>query len=160
MEPYVPDAVRTDPLPMVRAAGGRVLEGQTIEQLGRQLFEEYGVSAAQSAATIHEFNEAWHRGDPGLLSIGRRHGLHACEVPPFYAVPVRPGITFTEGGVRADRDCQALDDLGRPVPGLYVAGADVGAVSIEGYVGGLAPSLMTGLRAGINAARNAHQAAS
>ena len=160
MEPYVPDAVRTDPLPMVRAAGGRVLEGQTIEQLGRQLFEEYGVSAAQSAATIHEFNEAWHRGDPGLLSIGRRHGLHACEVPPFYAVPVRPGITFTEGGVRADRDCRALDDLGRPVPGLYVAGADVGAVSIEGYVGGLAPSLMTGLRAGINAARNAHQAAS
>ena len=160
MEPYVPDAVRTDPLPMVRAAGGRVLEGQTIEQLGRQLFEEYGVSAAQSAATIHEFNEAWHRDDPGLLSIGRRHGLHACEVPPFYAVPVRPGITFTEGGVRADRDCRALDDLGRPVPGLYVAGADVGAVSIEGYVGGLAPSLMTGLRAGINAARNAHQAAS
>jgi succinate dehydrogenase/fumarate reductase flavoprotein subunit len=158
MEPYVPDAVRTDPLPVVRAAGGRVLEGETIELLARRLSEEYGVPAAQTEATIGEFNEAWRRDDPGMLSVGRRQGLHACEVPPFYAVPVRPGITFTEGGVRADRECRALDDIGRPVPGLYVAGVDVGAVSIEGYVGGLAPSLMTGLRAGINAARNAHPA--
>jgi len=159
MEPYVPDAVRTDPLPVVRAAGGRVLEGQTIEQLSRQLFEEYGVPAARATATIHEFNEAWRRNDPSILSVGRRHGLHACEAPPFYAVPVRPGITFTEGGVRADRECRALDDIGRPIPGLYIAGADVGAVSIEGYIGGLAPSLMTGLRAGINAARNANKTA-
>jgi succinate dehydrogenase/fumarate reductase flavoprotein subunit len=158
MEPYVPDAVRTDPLPVVRAAGGRVLEGETIELLARRLSEEYGVPAAQTQATIGEFNEAWRRDDPGMLSVGRRQGLHACEAPPFYAVPVRPGITFTEGGVRADRECRALDDIGRPVPGLYVAGVDVGAVSIEGYVGGLAPSLMTGLRAGINAARNAHPA--
>ena len=159
MEPYVPDAVRTDPLPGVRAAGGRVLESQTIEQLSRRLFEEYGVPAAQAAATIHEFNEASRRHDPGILSVGRRHGLHACEVPPFYAVPVRPGITFTEGGVRADRECRALDDIGRPIAGLYIAGADVGAVSIEGYIGGLAPGLMTGLRAGINAARNASKTA-
>src|SRR5258708_24488349 len=137
MEPYVPDAVRTDPLPAVRAAGGRVLEGQTIEQLCRQLFEEYGVSATQAAATVHEFNQAWQRDDPGLLSIGRRHGLHACAMPPFYAVPVRPAVTFTEGGVRADRECRALDDTGRPVPGLYVAGVDGGAVSIEGDVGGI-----------------------
>jgi len=77
---------------------------------------------------------------------------------------VREGFTQREldpasYGVRADRDCQALDDIGRPIPGLYVAGADVGAVSIEGYVGGLAPSLMTGLRAGINAARNADKTA-
>jgi hypothetical protein len=51
-------------------------------------------------------------------------------------------------------DLQAVDGVGRPVPGLFVAGADVGAISIEGYVGGLATSLMTGLRAGINAARS------
>jgi succinate dehydrogenase/fumarate reductase flavoprotein subunit len=135
-----------------------VLEGETIEQLARRLFEEYGVPAGATATTIHEFHEAWRRDDPSMLSVGRRQGLHACAVPPFYAVPVRPGITFTEGGVRADRECRALDDIGRPIPGLYVAGVDVGAVSIEGYVGGLAPSLMTGLRAGINAARNAHPA--
>ena len=158
MEPYVPDAVRTDPVPVVRAAGGRVLEGETIEQLARRLFEEYGVPVGATATTIHEFHEAWRRDDPSRLSVVRRQGLHPCAVPPFYAVPVRPGITFTEGGVRADRECRALDDIGRPVPGLYVAGVDVGAVSIEGYVGGLAPSLMTGLRAGINAARNAHPA--
>lgn len=159
MEPYVPDAVRSDPLPGVRAAGGRVLEAQTLEQLCRQLYEEYGVPAARAAATIHEFNEGARRNDPGLLSVPRGRDLHVCDAPPFYAVPVRPGITFSEGGVRADRDCQALDDMGQPVPGLFVAGVDVGAVSIEGYVGGLAAGLMTGLRAGINAARHAEHVA-
>jgi succinate dehydrogenase/fumarate reductase flavoprotein subunit len=159
MEPYVPDAVHTDPLPGVRAAGGHVFEGESIEHLCRQLFDEYGVPAAQAAATIREFNDSWHSKDPSRLSVARREGLHACEQGPFYAVPVRPGITFTEGGVRANRDCQALDDMGRPISGLYVAGVDVGAVSIEGYVGGLAAGLMTGLRAGVNAARFADQAA-
>jgi hypothetical protein len=159
MEPYVPDAVHTDPLPGVRAAGGHVFEAVSIEDLSRQLFDEYGVPAVQAAATIREFNDSWHSNDPSRLSVPRREGLHACEQAPFYAVPVRPGITFTEGGVRADPDCQALDDIGLPIPGLYVAGVDVGAVSIEGYVGGLAAGLMTGLRAGVNAARYADQAA-
>jgi len=157
MDPYVPDAVRVDPLPAVRAVGGVVLEAGSVEELAQLLSDHYGVPSAQAAATIHEFDEAAGRPDPGMLPVPRRHGLHRCATAPFYAVPVRPGITFTEGGVRADRDCRALDDVGNPVEGLYVAGADVGAVSIEGYVGGLAPGLMTGLRAGINAARHGDQ---
>jgi succinate dehydrogenase/fumarate reductase flavoprotein subunit len=153
MEPYVPDAVRMDPLPAVRGSGGAVLDAETVEQLCRRLYEDYGVPVAQAAQTIREFSEAARRDDPGLLGVPRRHGLHTCETPPFYAVPVRPGVTFTEGGVRANRDCQALDDTGAPVPGLYVAGADIGGISIEGYIGGLSVGLISGLRAGINAAR-------
>jgi succinate dehydrogenase/fumarate reductase flavoprotein subunit len=151
-EPYVPDATRTDPLPGVRAAGGVVLQADTIPELCQQLHERYDVPPARAAATIEEFNEAARKGDAGLLSVSRRSDLHTCDAPPFYAVPVRPGITFTEGGVRVNDDCAALDRSGRPIPGLFIAGADVGAVSIEGYIGGLAAALVTGLRAGINAA--------
>jgi succinate dehydrogenase/fumarate reductase flavoprotein subunit len=151
-EPYVPDATRTDPLPGVRAAGGVVLQADTIPELCQQLHEQYDVPPARAAATIQEFDEAARKGDAGLLGVPRRDGLHTCQAAPFYAVPVRPGITFTEGGVRVNEDCAALDRGGRPIPGLFIAGADVGAVSIEGYIGGLAAALVTGLRAGINAA--------
>ena len=151
-EPYVPDAIRSDPLPGIRAVGGTVIEADTIDALCRRLSSEHGVSAAQAGATIAEFNDAARKDESALLSVARRTGLHTCEVPPFYAVPVRPGITFTEGGVRVNGDCQALDRSGSPIPGLFVAGADVGAVSIEGYIGGLATGLVTGLRAGVNAA--------
>ena len=150
-EPYVPDAPRTDPLPGVRAVGGVVLEAGSIEALCAKLAEEYAVPAAAAVATINEFNDAARKDDAGLLPVPRRSGLHACEVPQFYAVPVRPGITFTEGGVRVNTDCQALDRSGAPIPGLFVAGADVGGISVEGYIGGLATGLVTGLRAGINA---------
>jgi fumarate reductase flavoprotein subunit len=132
--------------------GGAVLEADTIVDLCRLLMEQFGVPQSQAQMTIEEFNAASNQRDPGRLSVGRRSGLHACEAPPFYAVPVRPGITFTEGGVHVNTDCQALDRSGRVIPGLFVAGADVGAVSIEGYIGGLATGLVTGLRAGINAA--------
>jgi succinate dehydrogenase/fumarate reductase flavoprotein subunit len=151
-EPYVPDATATDPLPGVRAAGGVVLEADSIAGLCEQLYEQYDVPPARAAATIAEFDQAARKNDAGLLGVPRRRDLHTCDAAPFYAVPVRPGITFTEGGVRVNDDCAALDRSGRPIPGLFVAGADVGAVSIEGYVGGLAAALVTGLRAGINAA--------
>jgi hypothetical protein len=41
---------------------------------------------------------------------------------------------------------------------LYVAGADVGGISVEGYAGGLAAALTTGLRAGVHAALHADYA--
>jgi succinate dehydrogenase/fumarate reductase flavoprotein subunit len=151
-DPYVPDATRADPLPGVRAVGGRVLQADTIEDLCRSLFDEYGVPAVHAAATIEDFNAAARKNDAGLLPVPRREGLHVCETPPFHAVPVRPGVTFTEGGVKVNQDCNALDRSGRPVPGLFVAGVDVGAISIEGYIGGLAAGLVTGLRAGLGAA--------
>jgi succinate dehydrogenase/fumarate reductase flavoprotein subunit len=151
-DPYVPDALRTDPLPGILAVGGSVIQADSIETLARRLSDVHAVPASQVEATVAEFNEAARKDDPGVLTVGRRAGLHTCEVPPFYAVAVRPGITFTEGGVHVDSNCQALDHGGRPIPGLFVAGVDVGAVSVEGYIGGLAAGLVTGLRAGVNAA--------
>jgi succinate dehydrogenase/fumarate reductase flavoprotein subunit len=151
-EPYVPDAAHVDPLPGIRSVGGIVLTADTIPMLCQLLMEHYGVPRSLAQHTIEQFNDAARHNDPGQLPVSRRSGLHTCENPPFYAVPVRPGITFTEGGVRVNTNCQAVDRNGAVIPGLFVAGADVGAVSVEGYIGGLATGLVTGLRAGINAA--------
>jgi succinate dehydrogenase/fumarate reductase flavoprotein subunit len=150
-----PDMDPFDPLERVRAAGGVVLSAETIEDLARQLLDRYGVPGRNLLETIAEVNEAAASGDDLRLSVPRRDSLRACSQPPFYAVPIRPGVTFTEGGVRVDAEgCQVLAPDGRPVPGLFAAGADVGGVSIESYAGGLAPALITGLRAGVFAARS------
>lgn len=67
--------------------------------------------------------------------------------PPFRAMLVQPGITFTHGGIWIDRAALALNSLGDPVPGLLVAGADAGNVYRRGYGGGLSLALTTALLA-------------
>ena len=62
-------------------------------------------------------------------------------------------MTFTNGGVRVNTECQALDRDGLPIPGLFIAGVDIGAISVETYVGGLSVATVTGLRAGVFASR-------
>jgi succinate dehydrogenase/fumarate reductase flavoprotein subunit len=160
MEPFVPDAVRSDPIPAIRAIGGRVIDAATVGELAGRLLSEFSVPARLVEESIAEFDSAAASGNPLTLSVPRRRKLHRISVPPFYAVPVRPGITFTEGGLRVNTECQVLDRDARPIAGLFAAGADVGAISMDGYVGGLAAALVTGLRAGLYAARSALGSAS
>jgi succinate dehydrogenase/fumarate reductase flavoprotein subunit len=152
MDPFVPDAERTDPVQLIRSSGGTVHQANTLAGLCAQL-EPYGVPRKVAQQTIEDFDVAGRRGDASALPVQRQRDIHVCSTPPFYAVPVRAGVTFTEGGVRVNAQCAALDRDGRAVRGLYVAGVDVGAVSNVGYAGGLSAALITGLRAGIHAAR-------
>ena len=69
------------------------------------------------------------------------------SAPPFYALEVRPGITFTYGGLAVDEHARALDPAGEPVPGLLVAGANAGNIYRSGYAGGLALAGTFGFRA-------------
>jgi predicted oxidoreductase len=64
--------------------------------------------------------------------------------PPFTAVRVRAGVTHTLGGLRVDDEARVLRADGGAVPGLYAAGADVGAVASGGYASGLAAALVLG----------------
>jgi fumarate reductase flavoprotein subunit len=68
------------------------------------------------------------------------------------AVHVMPGVTHTIGGLRVDTSARVLDAEGRPLPGLYAAGADVGGISTGGYASGLASALVLGLTAAETAA--------
>jgi succinate dehydrogenase/fumarate reductase flavoprotein subunit len=68
------------------------------------------------------------------------------EIPATYryAVHVVAGITHTIGGVRIDQQARVLDEHGRPIEGLYAAGADAGGISTGGYASGLASALVFG----------------
>lgn len=158
MDPFVPDAVRTDPLQLIRAVGGIVIEAGSPAELADAL-AQLGAPAGSVYRTIREFDAAAAAGSDHDLPVPRRANLHRCCEPPFYAVPVRAAVTFTEGGVRINRECQALDRDGHPVPGIYVAGVDAGAISNIGYAGALSAGLVTGLRAGIHSGRWARDTA-
>ncbi|HEY8198984.1 MAG TPA: FAD-binding protein, partial [Candidatus Limnocylindrales bacterium] len=75
--------------------------------------------------------------------------------PPFRALAVRPGITFTLGGIDVDPELHVLDHDGQPIPGLFAAGADAGGTYDAGYMGGLVLGLVQGRAAGRAAAATA-----
>ena len=58
------------------------------------------------------------------------------KTPPFWAVPVALRIHVTLGGIRIDREARAVDAAGRPVPGLWAAGAAAGNVHGANRLGG------------------------
>ena len=57
--------------------------------------------------------------------------------PPFYAFPLRPGITFTYMGVAVDETARILEQSGRPMDNVYAAGEIMsGNILTKGYLAG------------------------
>jgi succinate dehydrogenase/fumarate reductase flavoprotein subunit len=46
--------------------------------------------------------------------------------------------------LRIDPQARVLDEEGKPIDGLYAAGADAGGISAGGYASGLASALVFG----------------
>lgn len=160
--------------PMVERAeefGGRVARAPTLEELCSRL-SEWGVNGNNAHDTIEEFNRAIEA-DRAEGLVPSRRDLHVTvDTPPFYAVEVEPGITFTMGGldvtgdmavIRRSTSTSTIDHYPEeyshvqisPIPGLYAAGVDVGNVSNRYYMGGLAMGLTTGLVAAESAVEHA-----
>jgi succinate dehydrogenase/fumarate reductase flavoprotein subunit len=152
----------------LRNRGGPVIERQTLEELCDAL-ESWGVAGDRALLTLREFNQALAGGHPDQLNPPRQGNRFPIVKPPFNAVLVRPGVTFTHGGLEVDTDLRVLRRSSssstlplavaehsevkfNPIPGLYAAGCDAGNVSHAGYMGGLATALTTGRRAGRGAA--------
>ncbi|HEY6495914.1 MAG TPA: FAD-dependent tricarballylate dehydrogenase TcuA [Trebonia sp.] len=96
-----------------------------------------GVDPTLLAGTIGEFNAAIDtsiRCDRTVRDGRRTNGLSpdksnwatSLDTPPYFALPVTGGITFTFGGVRVDTNAQVIANGGRPIPGLYASGDVVG----------------------------------
>ncbi len=107
-----------------------------------------GVERSGFLATIQAFGRAAAAGTAAQLPVPRRRAAFGLVEPPFRALGVRPGITFTLGGIDVDSDLRVLDDDGRPIPGLYAAGADAGGTYDGGYMGGLVLGLVQGRAVG------------
>ena len=136
----------------IRAAGGEILESGDLEALTRSMSERWSVPAQRLMGTLSEYNEAAAAGDASRLRVPRSGGLQVLSTPPFYAIRFLPGATFTYGGARTNERAQVLDSTGRPIHGLFAAGADVGGLYTRGYTGGLASGIAYGRIAGCEAA--------
>jgi len=142
-------------LDTVRSVGTEILEAPSLDALAQQMSATWSVARAPVLASLAAYNAAAHAGDPTMLPIPRSADLYPLAQPPFYAIRFLPGITVTYGGVRIDALTQVLDSTGRPLGGLYAAGADAGGIYTRGYTGGLSMALAFGRIAGRQAAASA-----
>jgi tricarballylate dehydrogenase len=92
------------------------------------------------------------------LAPAKSHWARRIDTPPFFAYPLRPGITFTYLGPRVNERAQVIFQDGRASPNVFAAGEIMaGNVLGKGYLAGIGMSIGTafGHIAGEEAARHA-----
>jgi tricarballylate dehydrogenase len=92
------------------------------------------------------------------LAPPKTHWARKLETPPYYAYPVRPGITFTYLGTRVNREARMLMTNGKPSANMFAAGEIMaGNVLGRGYAAGIGMTIgsVFGRVAGREAAKNA-----
>jgi len=141
----------TDTFYESKALGAPAAVASSLEELAAAV-DALGGHGPGTLTTLRDYNTAVVAGAAAQLRIPRRAKANPMTTPPFYALAVTPGITFTLGGIRIDPDARVLDRAGRPIPGLYAAGADAGGIHNEQYAGGLCLGLVFGRRAARGAA--------
>ncbi|KAF2250619.1 fumarate reductase flavo protein subunit [Trematosphaeria pertusa] len=90
------------------------------------------------------------------LSLPKSNWALSIDVPPFLAVKVTCGITFTFGGLAVKPETAAvINQTGREIEGLYAVGEMMGGLFYGNYPGGsgLTSGAVFGRRAGRAAAR-------
>ncbi len=134
---------------------GWILKAPSLEGLAQKMATspEYGgpLDGSRLRATVAAWNDAVAQGKDLL---GRPPGtMMALDTPPFYATPVWPIITNTQGGPVHNARQQVLDPFGQPVPRLYAAG-ELGSFFGHLYElgGNLGECLCSGRIAGVQAA--------
>ncbi|HYW63064.1 MAG TPA: FAD-dependent tricarballylate dehydrogenase TcuA [Bradyrhizobium sp.] len=133
-----------------------------------ELAGKFELDSAALERTVAEFNEAVRPGtfDHRILDDCRTEGLtppkthwaRRIETPPFYAYPVRPGITFTYLGTRVDKQARMLMKSGKPSANMFAAGEIMaGNVLGQGYAAGIGMTIgsVFGRVAGKEAAQHA-----
>jgi tricarballylate dehydrogenase len=121
--------------------------------------------------TVAAYNAAVDRGPGGRFTMAGRDGLATAGLdppksnwaqridrPPFYGVPMRPGITFTYLGVAVTDRANVRRRDGEPFRNLFAAGEIMsGNILSTGYLAGFGMTIGTvwGRIAGREAARHA-----
>ena len=140
------------------------LSAPTIGELAAKL----ELDPAALERTIADFNAAVRPGNfdhtqlddcrTEGLAIPKSHWARTISEPPFYAYPLRPGITFTYLGVRVNEEGRMLLADGRPSANMYAAGEIMaGNVLGKGYLAGIGMTIgaVFGRLAGQGAASHA-----
>src|SRR5262249_1498438 len=92
------------------------------------------------------------------ISPAKTHWARRIEQAPFYAYPVRPGITFTYLSTRVNKQARMLMKDGAPSANMFAAGEIMaGNILGQGYAAGVGMTIgsVFGRVAGREAAKNA-----
>jgi tricarballylate dehydrogenase len=106
------------------------------------------------AATMQSFNAATRPGafDPAALDGCATEGLEPrkshwarpLDTPPFYAYPLRPGITFTYLSLTVNQRAQVVMQDGQPAANIFAAGEIMsGNILGQGYMAGFGMTIGT-----------------
>jgi tricarballylate dehydrogenase len=138
------------------------LKGGSIRELAQALNLDPGALEA----TVATFNAALRPGhfdhtvldDCATQGIvpPKTHWARPIDTPPFFAYPLRPGVTFTYLGVAVNECAQVILRDDRPAPNIFAAGEIMaGNVLGKGYIAGIGMTIGTtfGQIAGEEAAR-------
>ena len=127
---------------------GILYRADTLEGLAALI----GIPADALVETVKKYNSYVDAGkDP---EFGKNvFGLKIVD-GPFYAVPEKPAIHHTMGGIEINVNAQALGKDGRAIPGLYAAGEVTGGIHAGNRLGGnaIADVWVFGKTAGASAA--------
>jgi tricarballylate dehydrogenase len=127
-----------------------------------------GLPAEKLEATVAEYNHAVRTGTfnhavlDDCCTVGitppKTHWAQRIDTPPFWAYPLRPGITFTYLGLKVNAGARVLMRGGTPSRNIYAAGEMMaGNILRKGYVAGVGMTIGTvfGRIAGEGAAQHA-----
>jgi tricarballylate dehydrogenase len=158
-----------------------IVDSKTVNKFLPPLFKPYKANTLEELAAIlgvpvpafMETMAAYNRGAAGNTNVRMQvlDGLTTTGVtppktnwalpvdqPPFYGLPLAPGITFTYLGVAVDECARVMDTAGRPFKNVYAAGEIMsGNVLTKGYLGGIGMTIgavfgeLAGREAGTNA---------
>ena len=134
----------------------------TVESLAKML----PVDSTVLSQTVEDFNRATAGNTnlrmeclDGLSSRGLRppktNWAVPIDSPPFYGLPLRPGITFTYMGVTIDDRSRVVEQGGRPFTNVFAAGEIIsGNILTKGYLAGFGLTIgsVSGKSAGEEAA--------
>jgi fumarate reductase flavoprotein subunit len=146
------------PNPQLVSAGGTLLGAPDLAALAAKL----DVPAQALQETVTAYNQAvtadqGERLDPPRTSgrmfgesrnAGKRLGVAPVAEPPYYAVPLVAGISYTMGGIEIDAQARVIGQSGAPIAGLFAAGSCTGGVEggpLGGYIGGYLKAVSLGL---------------
>ena len=124
---------------------------ETLDSLARQL----GLDPGKLVAAVADYNAHTKTGgafNPAILDGCSTDGLDPPKShwavpilePPFYAYPLRPGITFTFMGLTVDEGARVLSRDGSAFSNIFAAGEVMsGNVLSAGYLGGVGLTIGT-----------------
>ncbi len=127
------------------------IEASSIEKLAEKL----EINPDGLKATVDNFNAAIVPGgtfdETNLddcvtkgIEPPKSHWARAIDKPPYYAYPLKPGITFTYLGVKVNKKARVLMENGRPVENVFAAGEIMaGNILGKGYMAGFGLTIGT-----------------